>query len=839
MVNPRIASVTTNPIDASTPTGTPVSFTAHATADPAATVQWYVSHDAGSTFAPTTEASATSDILTVTPSYADNGNLYEAKFTNGAGDTYSGTAALTVTPSTPTVTSQTSAVSTTAGATATFSVTPTGDPAPTSQWSVSTDGGDTFTDITGATDNDLSFASTYADDGNLYRDTLTNAGGAVVSDPIPLTVAASGPTVVQDPADATVATGSPATFAAAATGDPTASVQWQVSTDGGSAFADLTGETSGTLTVTPTYADNGNQYRAVFTNPGAAVHTTAATLTVQASSPTVANQTSSVSATAGDTATFSVTPSGDPVPTSQWSVSTDGGTTFTDITGATDNDLSFAPTYGDSGNVYRNTLTSIAGTVVSDPIPLTVAASTPVVVHDPADTTVATGSPATFTAAAKGDPTPSVQWQVSADGGRTFADLAGETSGSLTVTPTYAFNGNDYRAVFTSPGGTTSSAPAALTVQASGLTVTVNPTNHATLSGRQVTLSAAATGDPAPSVRWQRSADLGITFTDIAGATDPDYTFTATQSDDQSMYQAVFTSSGGTITTTAATLSVSTSIALLTQPRPVTVLEGRAATFTSAATGSPAPTVKWQVSTDNGASYADLHGATGSVLSVPAELAKDKNLYRAVWTNRTGSLASSAARLTVTPKPVPVTPQQRPTVQVAAGTVMFGDVTTVTGRATAGALVDIYGYTQPSTTYKKLATVRTSAKGVYTYKVLLHANSRMYAKVGTLRSTLTAAEHVRSTISLTATKVGSYRYVFSGTVGPHRGHQLVTLYYRIRYGQLVLATARTDSAGRFRIDRSLLAYGQHYYSVFAAVGTDGVTLGNTSPDRSIAVYRAR
>jgi hypothetical protein len=180
-----------------------------------------------------------------------------------------------------------------------------------------------------------------------------------------------------------------------------------------------------------------------------------------------------------------------------------------------------------------------------------------------------------------------------------------------------------------------------------------------------------------------------------------------------------------------------------------------------------------------------------------------------------------------------------PTIQLGAGTVLNGTVSKVTGRTKPKALVDVYGYTQPSTTYRKLARVRADSTGLFTYTVRLHADTRLYARAAVLHRSRTIVQDVRSTLGLTATKVGSDRYLFTGRVSPYRNHQLVTLYYRIPGGQLVLATARTDSNGRYRIDRSLLAYGQHYYSVFVVVGSGSVTLGNHSVDRSIAVYRGR
>ncbi len=70
------------------------------------------------------------------------------------------------------------------------------------------------------------------------------------------------------------------TFIAAATGSPTPTVQWQVSTDNGMNFNNIPGATSTSYTFTAVFADNQKQYRAVFTNVCSTATTTAAILTV-------------------------------------------------------------------------------------------------------------------------------------------------------------------------------------------------------------------------------------------------------------------------------------------------------------------------------------------------------------------------------------------------------------------------------------------------------------------------------------------------------------------------------------------------------------------------------
>jgi autotransporter passenger strand-loop-strand repeat protein len=82
---------------------------------------------------------------------------------------------------------------------------------------------------------------------------------------------------VTNPGSQTVAVGSTVTFSASATGSPTPTVQWQVSTGG--AFTDIPGATSTTYSFTATASLNGSQYRAVFTNSAGQAVTSAATLT--------------------------------------------------------------------------------------------------------------------------------------------------------------------------------------------------------------------------------------------------------------------------------------------------------------------------------------------------------------------------------------------------------------------------------------------------------------------------------------------------------------------------------------------------------------------------------
>ena len=110
----------------------------------------------------------------------------------------------------------------------------------------------------------------------------TQADDAVAGD------AASAVTIGTQPANASVAATNTQAFTVAATktGAGTLTYQWQVSTDGGASFADVTTGTNATTATYTTAAteagDSGNQYRVkVGTTAGAVeVTSTAATLTV-------------------------------------------------------------------------------------------------------------------------------------------------------------------------------------------------------------------------------------------------------------------------------------------------------------------------------------------------------------------------------------------------------------------------------------------------------------------------------------------------------------------------------------------------------------------------------
>ncbi len=351
--------------------------------------------------------------------------------------------------------------------------------------------------------------------------------------------------------------------------------------------------------------------------------------------------------TAGNAATFNAAITG-PTSTVQWLVSADGGLTFTQISGATSTTLTINNvTSAENGCLYEAVFTNSIGVAITSPATLTVDTA-PVVITQPADESVNAGGSATFTATASGNPAPTVQWQVSSNGGQTYTPISGATSTTLTLTSVSASQSDDlYEAVFTNSGGSVASNAATLTVDTLPV-VTAAPTSQTIMAGGSATITAAGTGNPAPTVQWEVSVDGGVTFNPVAGAESTTLLLSGVPaSSDGYEYEAVFSNAAGGVASTPATLTVQYAPVVTGQPSNQTVTGGNTVVFTAVASGEPAPTVQWELSTNSGLSFSPISGAISTTLTVIG-VNSDYNgyEYEAVFTNSIGSTTSNPATLT-------------------------------------------------------------------------------------------------------------------------------------------------------------------------------------------------
>jgi hypothetical protein len=166
----------------------------------------------------------------------------------------------------------------------------------------------------------------------------------------------------------------------------------------------------------------------------------------------------------------------------------------------------------------------VAGNEKTEIIPFSVRigeGTPPVVTAQPEDQAVFAGDTVSFSAAADGDPAPSLTWQVSTDSGGTWSDVAGATASPLTFTASFDQNGNQYRAVFTNSAGIATSNAATLTVSQRDATCTITGWTGA-YDGSPHGASGTCTDVNGEVLS---GLDLGATFINVPGGT-AHWTFT-------------------------------------------------------------------------------------------------------------------------------------------------------------------------------------------------------------------------------------------------------------------------------------------------------------------------
>ncbi len=217
----------------------------------------------------------------------------------------------------------------------------------------------------------------------------------------------------------------------------------------------------------------------------------------------------------------------------------------------------------DAGTARSYTL-SFQGEAPSTTISFTVAvangsnagSTAPIVTLKPANQTVSAGQTALFTAEASGSPAPSVQWQMSTDGGKTFTNIPGATSTTLSLLAKGTMTGDEYRAVFTNTAGQIASIAGILTVKNFAPIITLQPASVSTTAQKIVRFTVVDAADPTATFQWQKAAKGSSKFTNIKGATSATVSVAATKAANGQKYRVVITNKFGKVTSQAAVLEV-------------------------------------------------------------------------------------------------------------------------------------------------------------------------------------------------------------------------------------------------------------------------------------------
>jgi hypothetical protein len=180
-------------------------------------------------------------------------------------------------------------------------------------------------------------------------------------------------------------------------------------------------------------------------------------------------------------------------------------------------------------------------------------------------------------------------------------------------------------------------APAAITIQAGA------PLQTFTIA--RVSSQRYQPGDILVAVSLASSAPVSVqNLTNTRGVVTAGISADAS---DSGSYDVVVTGSCGSATSTATNVTVRAAPSVTSQPTPKAASSGSTVTFTTAASGTPAPSIQWQVSTDGGATFSDIAGATTTTLQITASAGMDDHQYRAVFTNACGTAVTQSAAVVV------------------------------------------------------------------------------------------------------------------------------------------------------------------------------------------------
>ncbi|HZQ45385.1 MAG TPA: immunoglobulin domain-containing protein, partial [Verrucomicrobiae bacterium] len=212
------------------------------------------------------------------------------------------------------------------------------------------------------------------------------------------------------------------------------------------------------------------------------------------------------------------------------------------ISGATGTSYTINNVQTSNAGTYNVVVANNASTVTSANAVLTVNVP-PSITTQPSNQTVNQGQNATFSVVAAGTTPLSYQWTF--NGG----NISGATASSYTITSAQAANAGTYAVVVTNVAGTVTSANATLTVILPPI-ISTQPASQLASVSNNVTFTVALSQGTSPAYQWKYNGGA------IAGATTSSLTLSSITWGSAGSYTVVITNVAGSVTSSAAVLTV-------------------------------------------------------------------------------------------------------------------------------------------------------------------------------------------------------------------------------------------------------------------------------------------
>ncbi len=324
-------------------------------------------------------------------------------------------------------------------------------------------------------------------------------------------LAANNPPAIQvPPVNQTGCTGYPAGFTVTASGTAPLSYQWS-----GPAGL-IAGATNATYIINSLAANDAGNYSVLITNPYGSISSGAATLGVNNQNPpNVINDLTNQTVAAGQSASFSITATGDAL-NYQWFLN---GAAIPNATNAVYSLASAAN--ADAGN-YQAIIYNVCDSQSSATAVLTVNGP-PTITANPASITVCSGDSATFIATAIGAAPLFYQWF------GPVGAIIGATANSLVLTNLSVANSGTYYLMVTNAFGSVTSSNVSLAVSANqDIAFVSQPANATVSAGSSASFSVSVAGGGNYTYLWLKNdydailnavaTNATLTFTNLSTA---------------------------------------------------------------------------------------------------------------------------------------------------------------------------------------------------------------------------------------------------------------------------------------------------------------------------------
>jgi uncharacterized repeat protein (TIGR03803 family) len=237
-------------------------------------------------------------------------------------------------------------------------------------------------------------------------------------------------------------------------------------------------------------------------------------------------------------------------------------------------------------------------------------------------------------------------FSITSDGTFTTLGMFPGTTGYPLAAPVQGADGNLYG---TTTGGANGYGETyVLTITNQPLQITRQPRSQTAFLGQTVKLSVATLGSFPVSYQWQENSTNLTDAGNLSGSSTRVLTFTNVIAANAGLYSVIVSNSFGSVTSTPALLTVTSSVPVITlQPKNQTLPSGATATFQVGAVGNFPLFYQWQLNGNNITDSTNIIGTTTTILTIANASSVNAGTYSVIVSNSLGWVSSAGAALTL------------------------------------------------------------------------------------------------------------------------------------------------------------------------------------------------